>query len=176
MKRYGPLGIEIQKHLKSLSWSQRELARKSGITAGTISKIMRGEHRATPDTITAIAKVLGLDPLFLMNVAGIPIPLGISDPAIDYIVQQLSKLPKLKRVVATQALRSQVDAFHFLMGEYEGVRQEEPQQELPRNPKISKLMERIEAMEETIKDDKSLERAINLLDSQLEILELAAKK
>jgi transcriptional regulator with XRE-family HTH domain len=168
--KYVPLGNEIQKYLDRLSWSQRKLARESDIGSSTISKIMRGEHRGTPDTITAIAKVLGLDPLFLMKTAGIPIPLEISNPAIDYIAQQLEKLPEPARGLAIKTVRGQVDAFHSLTN------QRKPPAQEPVNPKIQKLIERFETMEDKIKDQQSLDRAINLLDSQLEILELAAKK
>ena len=118
--KYGPLGNEIEKHLKRLGWSQRRLARESGIGSSTISKLMRDEHRGTPETIDAIAKALGVDSLHLMNLAGMPVPTENGDPRIDYIAQQLGQLPMPIRELAIDAVRGQIKAFYSLIDHLAG--------------------------------------------------------
>lgn len=169
----GLLGNEINSHLSRLKWSQRRLARESGITSGTISKIMRDEHRASPDTIDAIARALGIDSLYLMNLAGIPVPHENVDPSIEYIAQQLASLPKEVREIATDSVRKQIHAFHILVKGNRVVRQEEPS---PLPPRVKKLTGRIEAMAKGYEDEDALEKALNLLGSQVEVLEVAAKR
>lgn len=171
--KYGPLGIEIKKQLGQLGWSQNRLADESGITQSAISKIMREKNRPTPDTISAIAKVLGLDPLYLMNLAGIPVPSEETDPSIEYIAQQLARLPQEVREIATDTVRKQIHAFHILVNGNRVVRQEEPS---PLPPRVKKLTGRIEAMAERYEDEEALEKALSLLDSQVEVLEVAASR
>ena len=111
-RKYGLLGQEIEKHLKRKRWSQRALAREAGIASSTISNIMRDEHRPTPETIDAIANVLGLDPVHLMRLAGMPVPVSKKrNPSIEYIAQRLDDLPTDMQKKVVEILGAQLEAF-----------------------------------------------------------------
>lgn len=53
-----------------------ELGRRAGIAPSTVGRIRRGESRATPDTLRAMAPVLGVDYVDLMTLAGYGRPAG----------------------------------------------------------------------------------------------------
>ena len=112
--RYGPLGQEIHKHLKRLKWKQRDLANQAGVSQGNISKIMRGEHRASPDTLDAIGRALGVDSTHLMRLAGIPLPKERAKrhPKVEYIAQRLQDLPPNIQEDVYDALGAQLDVIY----------------------------------------------------------------
>lgn len=116
MSKYGALGQEIYKHLKRLGWTQKELAHRAKMSQGNISKLMRGEHRATPDTLNDIGKVLGVDPTHLMRLAGIPLPKEKikRNPEIEQLAQRLDELQPDFQPLALSAIRNQLDAMLFL--------------------------------------------------------------
>ena len=110
--RYGLLGQEIYRHMKRMKWKQRDLADKAEIAQSTISKIMRDEHRASPDTLDAIGRALGVDSTYLMRLAGIPLPKERTKrhPKVEYIAQQLDKLdPRVQESLIT-AIGAQIEA------------------------------------------------------------------
>lgn len=116
MRKYGLLGTEIQKHMKRVGWKQKDLANQANIGQSTISRIMRDEHRATPDTLDAIGKALEVDPTHLMRLAGIPLPKEKAkrNPEIEQLAQKLDELqPSLQSLVLT-AIKSQLDAILFV--------------------------------------------------------------
>ena len=56
-----PLGKQIAEYRESLGWSQRELARKSGLSSAAINKIESGEtNSAKVDNVLKIAEALNL--------------------------------------------------------------------------------------------------------------------
>ncbi len=106
------LGRKINERLKELRWSQRELSRRTDISHSNISKIMRGVHRPTPETLTALGEELGLNPFHLMRLAGIPLPEDKNkrDPTIEHIAQRLERLsPKIKPLIIS-SIDSQISA------------------------------------------------------------------
>lgn len=109
-----PLGQEINKYLKSAGWTQQDLADHSGITRSAISKLMRGKTKPKPETIDALANALGLDPVLLMRLAGIPLPPKDEalHPAALYIAQQLTKLPSVPQEQTISAIQSMIDAIY----------------------------------------------------------------
>lgn len=110
------LGKEIKKRLADLHWSQRELARRTDISHSNISKIMRGIHRPTPETLTMIGKALSVDPFYLMDLAGIPLPEDRSkrDPAIEHVAQRLEQLsPQVKSSIIV-SIEAQIDAIEAI--------------------------------------------------------------
>ncbi len=112
------LGKKIDERLKELRWSQRELARRTDISHSNISKIMRGIHRPTPETITIIGGALSLDSFYLMRLAGIPLPNNRKerDPAIEHIAQRLDMLsPDVKKPMIA-SIASQIDAIEAIEG------------------------------------------------------------
>lgn len=110
-KSLSPLGKELQKHLKRLGWSQRTLASYANITHGTISKLIRGQTKPTPETLNAIGRALGVDPTHLMRLAGIPLPTSKTKrhPSVEYIAQRLDELPPDIQERAVEALGTQLD-------------------------------------------------------------------
>lgn len=104
------LGREIEKGLgnRSQSW----LARESGIGQSTISRLIRGKARPNPDTLEALASALGVDSLYFMKLAGLPVATNRLDPTIVYVAQRLNTLPSHLREGAVSVLLAQIDAFH----------------------------------------------------------------
>ena len=108
--KYSPLGQELYKHLKRLRWTQRELARQAGISHGNVSKIIRGEHRPSPDTLNIIGQVINVDPVHLMRLAGIPLPSNKRPPKVEHVAERLTKLPDSVQSAAIDAINAQLDA------------------------------------------------------------------
>ena len=62
-----PLTLRIQELRKVNKWSQAELARRSGVNQGVISRLESGETQSiTLPNLEKIAKVLGCDPGYLI--------------------------------------------------------------------------------------------------------------
>lgn len=96
--------------------SQSWLSRQSGVDQSTISRLIRGKNIPTPETLEAIGRVLGLEPVYLMKLAGIPLPrYGEQlDPSAAYIARRLTELPKDIRDDAIDALSTQLDVIYRL--------------------------------------------------------------
>lgn len=87
------LGEEIKRHLGSRK--QAWLAKESGVTSSTISRIIRGLHTPTNDTIEAIAIALDVDVTHFLRLAGVPIPKFQQkrDPGVEHLAKKLNSLP-----------------------------------------------------------------------------------
>jgi transcriptional regulator with XRE-family HTH domain len=105
------VGREIDKHLKRLKWTIRRLSEASGVPHPTISRLMRGVHVPTPETLDAIGRALGVDPVHLMRLAGIPLPVPVRDrdATIEYIALRLSEIPESHRQYAVNTVAMAVD-------------------------------------------------------------------
>ena len=59
------LGVRLTELRRARGWTQRELARRSQINPGRLSKLERGVHRASLDEVTRLSLALnaGLDEL-----------------------------------------------------------------------------------------------------------------
>lgn len=55
----GPPGDIVLEYLESMSWTQKDLARRTGITPKSISEVCNGKARITPSTALAFEKALG---------------------------------------------------------------------------------------------------------------------
>src|SRR5437016_10242372 len=60
-------GETVQEYLDFLEWSQRDLARRTGLTPKTISEICNGKAPLTPTTALALEKVLRRPAHFWLN-------------------------------------------------------------------------------------------------------------
>ena len=60
-------GETVMDHLDFHEWSQRELARRTGLTPKTVSEICNGKAPITPNTALALEKVLGRPAHFWLN-------------------------------------------------------------------------------------------------------------
>jgi transcriptional regulator with XRE-family HTH domain len=103
----------IQQYLDRRGWTMRRLAEEAGISHSTVSRLMRGEIESSPETLAAIAKVMGVDAAFLMRLAGVPLPTPAKDrhPTAEYISQRLDDLPSYYRELAIEAVAGVVDSF-----------------------------------------------------------------
>lgn len=63
----GPPGEIVLEYLESISWTQKELARRTGITTKSISEVCNGKARITPLTALAFEKALGRPAHFWLN-------------------------------------------------------------------------------------------------------------
>ena len=64
------LATWLQARLTELGWSQAELSRRSGVSAGQISKVLNGDSRAGADFCVAISAPLGVEPYVVLKLAG----------------------------------------------------------------------------------------------------------
>lgn len=95
--------------LVSLDWTQSELARRAGITQGTISRVLTGERQPGPDFINAISKAMRLDPAVVFAQAGmLPIATG-KDASIEALATRLAKLTTHDREVIVSVFLDIVD-------------------------------------------------------------------
>lgn len=71
----------LEERLKEKGISQRELARRSGITAGAINHVLSGTRNPGEDFCTKIARGLGLPPEVVFRQAGLlpPAPKDVDD-------------------------------------------------------------------------------------------------
>lgn len=61
----------INSKLNELGWSQREMARKAGLSHAIISKVISGQVNPTRDFCAAIAGALGERPEKVFRIAGL---------------------------------------------------------------------------------------------------------
>jgi transcriptional regulator with XRE-family HTH domain len=60
-------GMELRKLRKEYAWSQRDLARESGVAQDTITRLETGKREAQPRTVRRLAEALGVEPRELMR-------------------------------------------------------------------------------------------------------------
>lgn len=96
--------------------SQVWLSQQSGVDQSTISRIINGRVDPTPETLEALGRVLGIDPAYLMRLAGFPVNEGQYDPEAAYIAQRLTELPPGTRKQAVDALGAQLDTIYKVAG------------------------------------------------------------
>jgi transcriptional regulator with XRE-family HTH domain len=60
-------GMRLRKFRKEQAWSQRDLARESGVAQDTISRLESGQREAQPRTVRRLAEALGVEPRELMK-------------------------------------------------------------------------------------------------------------
>ena len=68
----------LNERLNEKGWSQRQLARRAGISSATISEVMSDKRRPTWEFCHAIASALGVPPGVVFREAGL-----MTSPALD---------------------------------------------------------------------------------------------
>lgn len=63
----GPPGDIVLEYLESMSWTQKDLSQRTGITQKSISEVCTGKARITPATALAFEKALGRPAHFWLN-------------------------------------------------------------------------------------------------------------
>jgi transcriptional regulator with XRE-family HTH domain len=104
------LGHEIERLLgdRSQAW----LAEQVGVDQSTISRLIRGQHRASADKLARAARALGTDPAHLMRLAGVPLPNPNRerDSRVEHAAQRLDELlPQLSPPLREMTLEMLAD-------------------------------------------------------------------
>lgn len=75
----------LTQELEKRHWSQRELARRSGVSQSAISLVMRG-NAPSADFCIAVAQAFGESYWKVLHLAGVIPPLGEDDPILAEIL------------------------------------------------------------------------------------------
>ena len=59
--------MKLRQLRREHAWSQRDLARKSGVSQDAITRLETGQREAQPRTVRRLATALGVDPRQLMK-------------------------------------------------------------------------------------------------------------
>ncbi len=60
-------GVRLRQLRRERAWSQRDLARQSGVSQDTITRLETGQREAQPRTMRWLAETLGVEPRELMK-------------------------------------------------------------------------------------------------------------
>lgn len=93
------VGERIKARRLELGWTQEELARKAGISAGFLSDLENNKRSVSAETLLGIARVLGLSLDFLMKGEGSTAQTGQVE-----IPRALADFAKAERLSFVQAL------------------------------------------------------------------------
>lgn len=92
------LATWINDKLNEMDWSQRELARRAGLSHATISKVISGESRITFDFCHLIATAFNESPEMVFRLAGLLPPLpDNADPVVQKLHHIIAALPPPQR-------------------------------------------------------------------------------
>jgi transcriptional regulator with XRE-family HTH domain len=60
-------GMKLRQLRRERAWSQRDLARESGVSQDTITRLETGQREAQPRTVRRLADALNVEPRELMK-------------------------------------------------------------------------------------------------------------
>jgi transcriptional regulator with XRE-family HTH domain len=107
----------LRQQIRQRGLTNRALARRMGVDAGSVSRVLNGERQAGPDFCTALADALGLDAAHVFRRAGLlpPLvtePVAADDPCLAELLELASQLSVAdrRRLVAVADL--------FLRGDF----------------------------------------------------------
>lgn len=110
----------LQEEIDKRGWGQAELARRSDVTAGQISRLLRGTRQAGPELCISIAKALGLPREEVFRVRGWlqndpDNPFGPHiDPRVLELAKDINVLPFESREAALNAMKPMLDSIRRL--------------------------------------------------------------
>lgn len=108
------LGTIIRDRLEEKGWSMRELARRSGLPAATVQKILTGDVRMpTTENVCAIASALGLPDRTLLRAAAVDggyVAAGESSPDIQALIDGVASLSPAQRAVVAAMVEAMLRA------------------------------------------------------------------
>lgn len=87
----------LSKELEKRHWSQRELARQSGISQPLVSQTLSGDVPPSADFCIKVAQALGEAPEKVLRMAGILPPALEDDPTLAEIQDLVRNLPPSQR-------------------------------------------------------------------------------
>lgn len=94
--------------LRDRKMSQSELARRAGISKGTVSNLINGTSGIGQDSLIAISRALNLDRSTVFRAAGLLLPTS-DDPWVDEMEHKISQLTGIRRKLAESLLNSLLD-------------------------------------------------------------------
>jgi transcriptional regulator with XRE-family HTH domain len=99
----------LLQELKNRSWRPTDLARRAGLSTGSLSNMLNGNRRAGPDMCKAIAQALGEPPERVFRVAGLLPPLPAAEDELFYeLLETFQRLPPEKRREVSAYVRWQL--------------------------------------------------------------------
>jgi len=99
-------GAWLINEIETRNWSQSSLARKAGISRGTLSNIISGARGRGPDTLKAISRALKLPHEQVFRAAGLLPPKPDTDPWIEEQAHKLTLIPPGMRKIASKFIDS----------------------------------------------------------------------
>lgn len=102
-------GIWLNAELIKRDWSQSDLAKKSGLSRGTISNIMSGLRGVGTDSLNAIAKALQLSPSIVFQAAGLLPPAAEGGEEREEMKYLFSRLTPEDRREILELMRFKVE-------------------------------------------------------------------
>jgi transcriptional regulator with XRE-family HTH domain len=90
-------GDWLLNELNKQGWSQNELAKRAGISHGTVSNIINGNKGVGQDSLIAIARALKLPADLVFRKAGLLPPAVDIDEAAEALLHKIMNLPPEKR-------------------------------------------------------------------------------
>jgi len=84
------LGDAIRELRETRGWTQYELARRADVHRATVMRAEKGEIAVAPATITKLAVALGVEPIFLLEKAGLAEDQreGVRESRLRYIISR----------------------------------------------------------------------------------------
>jgi transcriptional regulator with XRE-family HTH domain len=99
----------LQAEIHRRGWNQAELARRSGITSGQISRVLKREQSAGLDTMRAVARALDV-PLFEVFVSAGLLPAHSErDSLVQQLIDMLADLPRADQEEILELARLKVE-------------------------------------------------------------------
>lgn len=101
-------GDWLSKYLDDKNIKPVELARSANIDPGVITRIIKGERKATPETLASIAHALHLPVKFIFEKYGY-LPLSADDPWSDQMNHKIGQLTGVRREMAERLVNTLLD-------------------------------------------------------------------
>ena len=111
--------VWLSQELTARGWSQRELARRAGLSNQFISAVMNGNMNPGDKFIHNVAQAFGIPEIEVMQRAGRLYYTGPVIPAVGEINRRLLELDEPHRDAALKALEATLRAIETVAGNYD---------------------------------------------------------
>ena len=96
----------IYEQLNRQGWSQRELARRAGISTGALSMVIKEQRGAGPDFCNAVARAFGVPPESVFRMAGLLDEVDIDKQQTEELLHYFKQLSLSERINLIRAARA----------------------------------------------------------------------
>jgi transcriptional regulator with XRE-family HTH domain len=100
----------MRRYRRDRGWTQAQLARQSGVSPATISRLERGDDLPLARTVAAVAKALGVEPDRLLGLEGQPPLFPLPDQRRVDLLRRVLALDDERVEAAYPALVRALDA------------------------------------------------------------------